>query len=325
MSDFSTTYLGLKLKNPLIASSSGLTNSLKSIKELEESGVGAVVLKSLFEEQISYEAGQTLGNSDYPEAADYVMNYAKDNSVNTYIKFIEEVKANVSIPVIASINCYTNGDWIKFAKQIEEAGADALEINIYVVPTDLNKTSADYEKIYTGLAERLKETVNIPIAFKLGYQFTSPVSLANQLYFRKIEGVVLFNRFYSPDIDVDKMEIGASHIFSSPADIRHTLRWTSIVSSSLHNMDVSASTGVHDGRALIKLLLAGASTVQVCSVLYKNGIEFAKTLLAELDMWMKEKGFNTIDEFRGKLNYEHIKDPSIYERSQFMKYFSKYE
>lgn len=325
MSDLSTTYMGLKLKSPIIASSSGLTNSVKSIKALEQNGVGAVVLKSLFEEQIIFEANQMLANETYPEAADYVLNYAKENSLANYLKFIEEVKANISIPIIASINCYTNGDWVKFAKQIQNAGADALEINIFVLPVEAGKSASDYESMYLSLAESLKKIVTIPISFKLGSQFTSPLNLVNQLYFRKIDSVVVFNRFYSPDIDINKMEMASSHIFSSSSDLSNTLRWTAILSGAIPNLDVSSSTGVHDGQSVIKLLLAGANAVQVCSVLYKNGPEYVTTMLNELSSWMDEKGYSSIKDFNGKFNYANIKDPSLYERAQFMKYFSNYE
>ena len=322
MSHLETTYLGLKLKNPVIVGSSGLTSSIEKIKKIEEKGAGAVVLKSIFEEQINYEAGNLAGGSDSPEAWDYVNYYVKNNTVQEYLDLIKNAKKEVNIPVIASINCISSKEWVGFAKSVEEAGADAIEVNVFILPNDRNANAEKYENIYYDLAEKLKKTVNIPFSFKLGSHFTNLVSFVQKLH---VPGVVLFNRFYAPDIDIDQLKFTSSEVFSSPSDIRNSLRWVGIISSKIANMDIAASTGVHDGKAVVKQILAGASAVQVCSTLYKNGIDQLETILKELEDWMKKQGFENIDEFRGKMSYSRIDDPLVYERSQFMKYFSNVE
>ncbi len=319
MSQLETTYLGLKLRNPVIVGSSGLTSSIDKIKKIEEKGAGAIVLKSIFEEQIKFEAGKMANGSDSPEAWDYVNYYVKNNTVQQYLDLIKKAKQEVKIPVIASINCVSSKEWTGFAKSIEEAGADAIEINVFVLPNDRNATAEKYENIYFELAEKLKSTLKIPFAFKLGSHFSNLVGFIQKL---NVPGVVLFNRFYAPDIDIDNMELIAAEIFSSPADIRNSLRWVGIISSKISDLDIAASTGVHDGKAVIKQILAGANAVQVCSTLYKNGIDHLESIIKEIEEWMDKHGYNNIDEFRGKMSYAKIDDPLIYERSQFMKYFS---
>lgn len=309
----------MKLKNPLIAGSSGLTSSIEKIKEIEKKGAGAIVLKSLFEEQINYEAGSLADTSDSPEALVYVKYYTKNNTVQEYLDLIKKAKAEINIPVIASINCVSAKDWVDFAKQIEDAGADALEINVFVLPNDRNASGEKYESIYFDLADKLKKRLTIPFAFKLGTHFTNLVGFIQILH---VPGVVLFNRFYAPDIDVDQMKFVSSEVFSSPSDNRDTLRWVGIVSSKIPLLDIAASTGIHDGDAVIKQILAGAKVVQVCSTLYKNGIAQLENIIQDVESWMEKQGFEHIDEFRGKMSYHNIKDPLIYERSQFMKYFS---
>ncbi len=319
MSQLETTYLGLKLKNPVIVGSSGLTSSIDKIKKIEEKGAGAIVLKSIFEEQIKFEAGKLANGSDSPEAWDYVNYYVKNNTVQQYLDLIKKAKQEVKIPVIASINCISSEEWTGFAKSIEEAGADAIEINVFVLPNDRNASAEKYENIYFELAKKLKSTLNIPFAFKLGSHFTNLVGFIQKL---NVPGVVLFNRFYAPDIDIDNMKFTTSEVFSSPADIRNSLRWVGIISSKIFDLDIAASTGVHDGKAVVKQLLAGANAVQVCSTLYKNGIDHLENIINEIEEWMTKHGYNNINEFRGIMSYAKIDDPLVYERSQFMKYFS---
>lgn len=322
MADLSVNYLGLKLKSPVIVSSSGLTDAVDKIVEIEKAGAGAVVLKSIFEEQLKHEANQYIVDNDYPEAEDYIRNYTRDNSVDKYLDLIEEAKKQVKIPVIASVNCVTSSEWVNFATKIEEAGADALEVNVFFLPVNKEASSLDYEKVYCDLADELKQRLSIPVAFKLGRQFSNLTNIVNRLYHRNLDGVVLFNRFYEPDIDVDKLKLTAAEVFSTPSEIRQTLRWIGIVAGSVEGIDISASTGVHDGESVVKLLLAGASAVQVCSVLYKKGIPFLKIIIDEVEVWMNKNNFNSIADFKGKLSYRGIKDPVLYERSQFMRHFS---
>ncbi|MGC9343279.1 MAG: dihydroorotate dehydrogenase-like protein [Bacteroidales bacterium] len=322
MANLHIEYAGLKLRNPFIISSSGLTSSIDRIRKLDSLGAGAIVLKSLFEEQIRFESGKLTEGSDYPEAYDYVRNYTRENSVGEYLNLIKEAKRAVHIPIIASINCVSVGEWIDFAKRIEEAGADALELNVYYLPNDKNKESLEYERIYFDILSEIKDKINIPVIFKIGAQFTNPTSLVNQLYYRKADAVVMFNRFYAPDIDLENMDFSSADVLSSPSDLRTTLRWIGIVSSEVSKLHIATSTGIHSGEAAIKVLLAGAQAVQVCSVLYKNGMEYLTEMIDKLESWMLRNNYKTVKEFRGRMNYGNIEDPSVYERAQFMKYFS---
>lgn len=310
------------MKNPLIVSSSGLTDNLDKIKKLEKAGAGAVVLKSLFEEQIQYEAIELKKHTDYPQAEDYLSYYVRNNSVDQYLQLIESARKSVKIPVIASINCVSTTEWVDFSKKIENAGANALELNVYFLPVDKNAASKSYEDIYLKLANRIKELIHIPVIFKLGQNFTNPVNLVDQLYNRGISAVVLFNRFYSPDINIDERKITTSEVFSSPAEIRNSLRWVAIISHFVEKIDVAASTGIHDGRDVIKQILAGASAVQICSVIYKKGPEYIREMLTRIEEWMTRFDYSSPEQFRGKMNYGNIKNPSVYERAQFMKYYS---
>ncbi len=328
MISLETTYMGLKLKNPIIVGSSGLTNSVDNVIELEKNGAAAVVLKSLFEEQINVASSKTFDEGDfanyYPEAQDYIHNYSKENDINTYLNLIKDCKKSVSIPVIASINCISNNDWMDFAKRIELAGADALELNIFVLPSDLEKSGLDNEKVYLDIANRITSLVKIPVALKLSYYFSSLAKSLVTLSWTGIKGLVLFNRFFSPDIDIEHMEVKNSNVFSSPSDLPLSLRWVAMVSESVH-CDIAASTGIHDGSAVIKQLLAGAKAVQIASVLYKKGFKEIGIMLDELNSWMERKEFKNLDEFIGKMSVENSKNPAAWERVQFMKYFSGIE
>ncbi len=317
-----TNYLGIELKNPLIISSSGLTNTVKKIKKLENAGAGAVVLKSLFEEQINRDAISMLKEANYPEAEDYILNYTRNNTVEKYLKLIEETKDSVDIPIMASINCISSKEWISFAKNIQDAGADALELNVFILPDNIHENGYLYEQLYDDILVNMTQKVTIPISVKIGQNFTNIPAFVKNLKGRGARGVVLFNRFYAPDIDVDTMTFTSGEVFSNPSDLRYSLRWVGIVSSLIKNIDICASTGVHNGISVVKQLLAGATAVQVCSVLYQNGPEYIRTMLSDLEEWMKKYNFDSIDEFRGRMSYKNIPDPTIFERAQFMKYFS---
>ncbi len=326
MNKLSTSYLGLPLKNPLIVGSSSLTNSVEKVRKLENAGAAAVVLKSLFEEQMLYEA-QSLQQAGeyYPEAADYLQNYVSGHSVAEYLKLIGDIKQAVSIPVIASVNCMSASEWIEHALKMEQAGADAIEVNIYFIPTDKDKVSEKCEATYFEIANALHKTLKIPFAFKLGNHFTNLSYMVDQLYYRGAGGVVLFNRFYEPDIDIKNMTLKSASVFSSPDDLRYSLRWISIVSAAVEKIQISASTGISDASGVIKMLLAGAQTTQICSALYRKGPDLLKSIIEEMQQWMDEHHYTSIDEFRGMLNYKNIENPEQYERSQFMKYFSSHE
>jgi dihydroorotate dehydrogenase (fumarate) len=323
MIDLSTTYGGLKLKSPLIVSSSGLTSSVERIKKMEQAGAGAVVLKSLFEEQIMFEVSTMSTESDYPEAADYMNAYARENSLESYLSMIREAKAAVGLPIIASINCVKSNEWVDFAKKMEQAGADALELNIYFLPIEKDKDSRTYENAYLDLVSSVTRVSSIPVMVKLGHGFTNITWMVHQLYQRGAASVILFNRLYAPDINTSDLSFGSAEVLSSPADLRFPLRWVGIVSSQVGEIDLAASTGVHSGLAVVKQILAGATAVQVCSVLYRNGIEYLRDMVDEMKGWMQKNNYSSPSDFKGKMNYSNLKDPSVYERAQFIKYFSK--
>ncbi|MGV8095307.1 MAG: dihydroorotate dehydrogenase-like protein [Mangrovibacterium sp.] len=328
MRKLETTYLGLKLKNPVIVASSGLTGSVEKIKSLEEAGAAAVVLKSLFEEQINSEVSYLVNTNPqnlYPEAEDYIWNYTRHHSVEAHLDLLRQAKKEVEIPVIASINCTSSKEWTGFAKEFEAAGADALELNIFFVPARRNELPEQTEKLYTDIIRAVKKEVNIPVSVKIGFYFTNLIAMAEKLMANGAEAITMFNRFYEPDINIEKLELSASEIFSSPADLHRTLRWIGIISAALPKLEIAASTGIHDGEALIKQLLAGAQVAQVCSAVYINGAQIIAGMLQELDEFMNKWNFNEISDFRGRLSYAKIKDPMLYERAQFMRYFSRRE
>lgn len=318
-----TRYAGLNLPTPIIVGSSGLTGRVDKNKEFEKAGAGAIVLKSLFEEQIAMQSDWMLQNSDYPEANDYIRSYVKSNQVSDYIKLIQESKKTCTIPIIASINCYKADAWTDFAHQIEMAGADALELNIFTIDTDINSEPGVLEKSYISILRKVKEAINIPVTVKMGKNFSNIPSLVNSLYGNGAAAVVLFNRFYQPDIDINKLQMVSGQVFSAHSDIADTLRWTGIVSGKVPQISLAASTGVHDWEDVIKCILAGASAVQLCSTIYQHGSEIISQIKSSIEEWMTSTGYTSIADFKGKLDISSsISDPSLYERVQFMKYFS---
>ncbi|MFA5326152.1 MAG: dihydroorotate dehydrogenase-like protein [Prolixibacteraceae bacterium] len=325
MANLETRYMGLKLRNPLIVASSGLTNSVEKIKDLENAGAGAVVLKSIFEEQINNEVNHLINRdpqNQYPEAEDYIWNYTRNNSITHHLNLLSEAKKETEIPIIASINCMSASEWTIFAKDFENAGADALELNLFFVPTNRHKSAEEIEQLYLNIVSEVKKNVRIPVSVKIGFYYTNLIQMADKLVANGADALVLFNRYYEPDINIAKLELTSSEIFSSPADIRRSLRWIGLISSQLPKVEIAAGTGIHDGEAVIKELLAGARVTQVCSTVYINGSQIIAGMLSDLTAFMKKWNFKTIDDFRGRLSYKNIPDPMMYERAQFMKYFS---
>lgn len=328
MPDISTTYMGLKLKSPIMASSSGLTSTLEDIKAIEKAGAGAVVLKSLFEEEIVTELEREMNkmhseNYLYPETMDYYDTFDVHDTLSNYLKLISDCKKEVKIPVIASINCITPHNWPYFAKSLEDAGADALELNIYALPSDTERTGQEQEQLYFDVIKAVKEVVSIPVAIKISHYFSNLANILKRFSETGIDGIVLFNRFYSPDIDTDSLEVIPTNIFSHEKDYIMPLRWIGIVSGRV-DCDLSATTGIHESRTIIKMLLAGAQTVQLASTLYQNGIETIERYNREITNWMQRKNFESIDQFRGLLNQSNVSNPAGYLRVQFMKQFSEY-
>jgi dihydroorotate dehydrogenase (fumarate) len=344
MINLETTYLGLKLRNPLIAGSCGLTNSIANIKEIAAKGAGAIVVKSLFEEQINVETEKVIMNEegnvktftrapstqiarrvhDYDEAYDYIYDYARKNTLDKYLNFLREAKKSVDIPIIASINCVSNNDWHGFAKRIEETGVDALELNIYILPSDWRRNGEDNEKVYFDIIREIRNYINIPVAVKIGYYFSALAQAVQKLSQSGVKGIVLFNRPYNTDFDIEKIEVSHGPVYSSPAEYNHTLRWISILSGNVE-CDLSASTGVHSWEAFVKQLLAGATTVQIASALYKEGMDIIPEILENSSAWMKKHGFESVDSFRGKLSKSRMENPAAIERVQFMKLYSGIE
>jgi len=289
MADLSCKYLGLQLKNPIVVGSSGLTSSLDNLKIISKMGAGAVVLKSIFEEQIRFETDKFLQSDQkemkswqetfqnivskqefyFEEAYDYLTNYAREHTLSHYLSLITEAKKALDIPVIASINCSTQYDWEYFSKRIQDAGADALELNAYILPSDFDKNSNDTEQIYFDIIKEVKKFIKIPFSLKIGYYFSSLAQTTLKLSETGISGLTLFNRPYNPDIDIETVQVSAINMFSSDAEYSHTLRWVALLSGKL-SCDIAASTGIHNHETVIKQLLAGADAVQMVSVFYKH-------------------------------------------------------
>jgi dihydroorotate dehydrogenase (fumarate) len=347
MADLSCKYLGLNLKNPLIVGSSGLTSSIENLKAIARMGAGAVVLKSIFEEQIKFEAEKFLnsGNPEmkswneafqgivsktefyYDEAFEYLTSYAKEHTLNQYLSLISEAKKVIDIPIIASINCSTQYDWQYFAKRIQDAGADALELNVYLLPSDFEKNGIDNENVYFDIIKEVKKYITIPVSLKTGYYFSSVAQTLLRLSESGISGLTLFNRPYNPDIDIDTLQVSASNMFSSETEYSHSLRWVALMAGRI-KCDIAASTGIHNHETVIKQILAGADAVHMVSVFYKHPkhhFDIIPEILNGLETWMKDHNFKNISDFKGLLSRKNVHNPASYERVQFLRLFSSIE
>jgi len=321
MPNLATTYMGLTLRNPIVVASCSLVNNSEGVRRCAEAGAGAVVLKSLFEEQMkaeTVEMEQNIWLPGHPEAFEYVSKMGMAVGPREYLQLIKEAKKTVSIPIIASLNCISPKWWADYAKQIEAAGADALELNISVMPSDPSRTSAEVEQTYFRILEEVKARVDIPIAVKLGSHFSSLAKVAQELCRRGVSALVLFNRFYQLDIDIEKLELIPGYRLSSPHEMSLPLRWIALLAGQV-DCDLVASTGVHDGAGAIKQLLAGATAVQLCSTLYLNGVKHIGHILEEIETWMRKHDFDSIDQIRGRLSQMQSDNPELYERLQYIK------
>lgn len=321
MADLSTKYMGLTLPNPIIAGSSRLTSSVEQCVACENAGAGAVVLKSLFEEQIVSEINTVLKESRYQghvEALDYLQNISEEHFLERYITLIEETKKELSIPVIPSLNCVSTGKWMEYAKNIVDAGADALELNIFLLPGDPDVEGSEYEAQYLKIIEEMRKQVKVPMAVKIGHHFTGLANMVRSIGDAGANGIVLFNRFYRPDLDIEDIKLKPTMTLSTPQEGMVTLQWIALLSEEI-DLDFSASTGVHEASDVIKQILAGARSVQTCSVLFSKGIEHIRTMVNGLAEWMEKKGYTRIEDFRGLLSQEKSADPVEYERSQYIK------
>ena len=322
--NLSTTYLGLELKNPIVVSSSRMTGDLESIKKCIHAGAGAIVLKSLFEEQLRIKTESKMDNSRasemyfwFPEAKKLVMEQGIKANMEQYLSFVRKVKEISSVPVIASINCQSPDEWPLFAGAIQEAGADALELNIAIFPFNNSMASCELEEVYIQILNQVKKHVSIPVSIKLGHYFTNLCALAHRLVENKVDGLVLFNRYFRPDIDIDSMKVVEDNYFSSPEELSESLRWIALMAENNLGCDLAASSGIHSYVGVVKQLLAGADVAQVCSTLYLNGIEYLTEIIQGLESWMISHNFETINDFKGKSLNKQTMDAS-FERVHFM-------
>ncbi|HQO10076.1 MAG TPA: dihydroorotate dehydrogenase-like protein [Clostridiales bacterium] len=319
MTDLSVEVAGLKLKNPLIIGSCSYTESVESIKKLEEAGAGAVVLKSLFQEQIMNDAYDTMGEIGstfaHPELNDYVRYFEEKNAVGNYLDLIVQAKAAVKIPVIASINCASFDKWVEFSSEIEKAGADGLEINLYYLPSDPAVTDHTYVSTALKIAAELKKHLKIPFSFKLGYYSDTLAKDLLTISRTDAKALVLFNKPFNPDIDIENEKMISGYPYSAPSEISNSLRWIAIM-SDFAETDLIATTGVHNGQDIVKQILAGAKAVQMTSSLYLNSFNVIGRSLNELRSWMEKHNYKELSAFRGKLSR---KDNAIYDRVQFLR------
>ncbi len=322
MVDLKTSYMGIELDNPLVVSSSGITGSVAGVQRCADAGAGAVVLKSMFEELIIAETEgleKDLSTFEHPEAIDYVRaEIGKRLGSLPYLELIEESRKKVSIPVIASVNCVTADWWVSYAKRIESAGAHGLELNISHFPKRNKEGSEEVEKRYAEIVQKVSESVSIPVAVKLSFYFTSLWSVMEDIVAAGAKALVLFNRYYALDVDLDTKTVVPAVKLSSPGEMLLPLRWIGLAASKL-KCDISASTGVHDSESAIKMLMMGATVVQICSTLYRNGPEHIGTLRDEIDRWMDREGFGSVKGMRG-LALENTKDKeNLLTRLQYVK------
>jgi len=294
--------MGLDLENPLVVSSSGITGSLDGVRRVADAGAGAVVLKSMFEELIiadSDNLDEVLAESTHPEAYEYIRaKIGMRLGPKPYLQFIESVGAKVSLPVVASVNCITPDWWVPYAQQIESAGAAGLELNISHFPQTGSEDPREIEKRYVEIVRTVTDRLRIPVAVKVGFYFTSPGTLMENIVDAGAKALVLFNRFYSVDVDVDEKRIVHSMTFSSPEEMRIPLRWVGLLSDRLH-CDIAAQTGIHDAESIVKMLMVGATVVQLCSALYKRGIDYLDVLRRDLSTWLDENGYASTNDIRG--------------------------
>ncbi len=321
MADLNTQVLGLPLRNPVIVSSSGLTGSARGIRQCVEAGAAAVVIKSLFEEQIDLEVNGHEDKSElssHPEAAEYIQQMGKHLGPSNYLSLIETAKRENGVPIIASVNCITSEWWANYAKQIEKAGADALELNIAIMPHEPGERSTDIEARYVEIVRQVRAEVKIPLAVKIGPYITALPSLVEKLCRAGAQALVLFNRFYQLDIDIDNLTAAPGYQFSTPNEIYLPLRWITLLTGRT-DCELIGSTGVHSGREAVKLLLAGAQAVQVCTTLYANGLDRIASICNEIAGWMDVHGFQRLEDFRGLVGKAAQKDRTAFERLQYIK------
>ncbi len=328
--DLRTTYLGLELKNPLVASASPLSRTLDNMKRLEDSGVGAIVMYSLFEEQIAHEAEELdhylqYGTESFAEALSYFPESSDYNlGPESYVELLAKAKKALSVPVIGSLNGVSVGGWVRYAKELQQAGADAIELNVYYIPTDPQLTSADVEARYLEVLHAVKNAVTLPVAVKLSPYFSSMANMANRLVAAGADGLVLFNRFYQPDINLNELDITPEVNLSDSADLRLPMRWIAILYGRL-KASLAATTGIHTAEDVLKVMMAGADVAMMCSALLKHGPDHLRQVLTGLREWMMEHEYVSIQQMKGSMSQKSVADPSAFERANYMKALNRYQ
>jgi dihydroorotate dehydrogenase (fumarate) len=328
--DLTTSYLGLKLKNPIVPSASPLSYTLESMKQLEDAGASAIVMFSLFEEQIVHETSELLhylsqGTESYAEALSYFPDVQQYNlGPEEYIDLIYKAKKSLEIPVIGSLNGASVGGWVNYAKKIEEAGADALELNIYYIPTDPSLSGSEIENRYLKVLKMVKSTIKIPVAVKISPFFSGLSHMAQQLDKEGANGLVLFNRFYQPDIDLETMEVRPSVILSTPQAMRLPLRWIAILFNKV-KANLAATSGIHTAEDVLKMLMAGADVTMMCSAILKHGPEHIKNVLRDIERWMTDNEYVSVTQMKGSMSQKSLADPTAFERANYMKSLHSYK
>ncbi len=322
--DLSTIYLGLSLPSPIVAAASPLSKEIDGIKQLEDAGAAAVVLYSLFEEQLILEEKElehhlTYGTESFAEALSFFPKVEEfRRGSDNYLDHIRKAKETVGIPIIASLNGATIGGWTEFAQEMEKAGADALELNIYSIPTDLNQTGGEVEQTYIDILKAVKSVVSIPVAVKLSPFFSNMANMAKRLDEAGADGLVLFNRFYQPNIDLEELEVRPDVLLSTPMAMRLPLRWVAILYSHI-KADMAATSGIHTAEDVLKMLMVGANVTTMASALLKNGIGHIKTVEQGMRQWMEEHEYESVQQMRGSMSQQNSPAPSAFERAQYMR------
>lgn len=327
--DLTTTYLGLSLKNPIVPSASPLSRELDTVKKMEDAGASAIVMYSLFEEQLQFEAAELThflenGTDSFAEATSYFPEPDEYHmGPDEYLEQIRKIKKTVGIPVIASLNGVSTGGWIDHAKKMQDAGADALELNVYYIPTDPKLSSLAIEDIYVDVLKAVKSAVKIPVAVKLSPYFTSTINVANKLVGAGADGLVLFNRFYQPDIDVEKLEVAPNLVLSTPNEMRLPLRWIALLYGRV-STDLAATTGIYTAQDAIKAIMAGANVTCMCSALLRHGVGRISEVLNEMKTWMEEHEYKSVAQMRGSMSQKSCPEPAAFERANYMKVLQSY-
>jgi len=328
--DLRTTYLGLELKNPLVASASPLSRTLDNMKRLEDSGVAAIVMYSLFEEQIAHEAEELdhylqYGTESFAEALSYFPESSDYNlGPESYVELLAKAKKSLSVPVIGSLNGVSVGGWVRYAKELQQAGADAIELNVYYIPTDPLLAAADVEARYLEVLHAVKKAVTLPVAVKLSPYFSSMANMATRLVNAGADGLVMFNRFYQPDINLNELEITPEVNLSDSADARLPMRWIAILYGRV-KASLAATTGIHTAEDVLKVVMAGADVTMMCSALLKHGPDHLRQVLTNLREWMMEHEYVSIQQMKGSMSQKSVADPSAFERANYMKALNRYQ